>query len=56
MARHEVNKYRQTLISCEKALWFIFVVSTNQTFNDKKVKAVSFIAEVKCGTVVTQIR
>ena len=42
MVRHEVKKYRKTLISCEKALWFIFVVSTNQTFNDKKVKCYKF--------------
>ena len=42
MVRHEVKKYRKTLISCEKALWFIFVVSTNQTFNDKKVKGCKF--------------
>ena len=42
MVRREVKKYRQTLISCDKALWFIFVVSTNQTFNDKKVKGCKF--------------
>ena len=42
MVRYEVKKYSQTLISCEKALWFIFVVSTNQTYNDKKVKGCKF--------------
>ena len=42
MVRHEVKKYTKTLISCEKALWFFVVVSTNQTFNDKKVKGCKF--------------
>ena len=47
-------KYRQTMISCEKALWFLFVQIKLVT--TRRLKAVSFLAKVKCGTVVTQIR
>ena len=42
MVRHEVKKYRQTLISYEKELWFILLLAQIQTFNDKKVKGCKF--------------
>ena len=47
-------KYRQTIISCEKALWFLFVQI--KLLMTRRLKAVSFLTEVKCGIVVTQIR
>ena len=44
-------KYKQTMISCEKALWFLFVQI--KLLITRRLKAVSLIAEAKCGTVVT---
>ena len=47
-------KYRQTMISCEKALWFLF--AQIKLILSRRLKAVSFLAENKCRTFVTQIR
>ena len=42
------------MISCEKALWVLFVQIKLVT--TRRLKDVSFLAEAKCGTVITQIR
>ena len=42
MVQHEVKKYRQTLISYGKELWFILLLAQIQSFNDKKVKGCKF--------------
>ena len=54
MVRHEVKKYRKTMISCEKALWFLF--AQIKLIMSRSLQDVSFLAEDKCQTVVTQIR
>ena len=43
-------KYRQTMISCEKELWFLF--SQIKLILSRGLQAVSYLAENKCGTVV----
>ena len=52
MVRREFKKYRKTMISCEKALWFLFA----QIKMTRSLQDVSFLAEDKCRTIVTQIR
>ena len=47
-------KYRQTMISWEKALWFLF--AQIKLIMTRSLQAVSFLAKVKCRTVVTHIR
>ena len=47
-------KYRQTMISRRKALWFSFC--SIEFILSKGLHAVSYLAEAKCGTIVTQIR
>ena len=54
MVRREFKKYRKTMISCEKALWFLF--AQIKFIMTRSLQAVSFLAEDKCQTVVTQIR
>ena len=47
-------KYRKTMISCEKELWFLF--AQIKLLLSRRLKAVSFLVENKCRTIVTRIR
>ena len=44
-------KYRKTMMSCEKALWFLFVQI--KLILSRGLQAVSYLAENKCRTIVT---